>query len=155
MLLVLSGALAAGEPLVEFLRARKLRDRAQQEFWRVYQARINQAQDLSMRPIRDSYSRASPDREAVPDLRPYTALYEDYVATESVYGAAARTLARSDDPEAPRALLRELFDTLGEAERAEAAIKDLSATRHCYAFDQRPGITRHGLAAREIGRAHV
>lgn len=150
-ILVLLAGSAAAQPASEFRRAQSRHRLAQDEFWRAYQGRMNEAQEISIRPVRDAYSRASEDREAVQDMSPYRRLYEEHAAIEAEFGRAARVLAEADDPEAPRLLLRELFDALEEIDRADEALRNASATSLVDRFDQRPGITRYGLAERESG----
>jgi hypothetical protein len=137
MLLVWTAVAAAGEPVSDFARAKKQRQRALAEFWRAYQGRMNEADEVSYRPVHDALTRMSKDREAVLDLGPYRRLYEDCVAIEDAFGKAAGALARSEDPEAAPALLRELFETADDIARAEEELLELGASAYVDRFDQR------------------
>lgn len=127
----------------------------EEEFWDGFRSRIDAVYAQWVQLWR--LWRGDPEfyAEEVDDLTGIRELYEDYLALQQERIAVDRDYAATGDARAAETLLGELFDVIKEEEVIEKELDEARPVRFSSYYDQRPGVKRHGLAARERGLVEV
>jgi hypothetical protein len=150
--LLLAGATATAGPEDAVTDFRSQVHRAavlEARFWKEFQNRYMDAMRALIAPTEKVKGDPKAPTDAVEDFTAFRALYAEFVKIASVPGEAARELAKSGHEKALPTVFAAVLATAAEVDGVEIELAGPPNPLPNGIFDLRPGVRRHGLAARE------
>jgi hypothetical protein len=142
----LLGALAAADPLKDYLEAMNRLASRERAFWESFAFRQERAAEAFYKPImKAGRARA---RDVNGDLTGYKRLYADYADLERTRGSVYLGLAISGHRKAGPYLVHQLGEAARQTEACDAELLAIDRRKHYELVNQMPGVRRHGLAVR-------
>ncbi len=147
MLLHCAAGLAETDARTTYRAEMRRLKRAERAFWASYQERFIEAADIWAIPFKNDKRSRYPAVDG--DYSGFRRLYGAYEAIEKERGQALVAFARAGDPHSAATVLNEVAATAKQVDRLERDLRKKPVRVFSDVFDQRPGVRRHGLAARE------
>ncbi|MCZ6787349.1 MAG: HEAT repeat domain-containing protein [Planctomycetota bacterium] len=134
--------------------------RSEKGFWEGFKRAYNRAYLAFRQPLENARTDPVTFKEAVQDFSKFDEIYGEYAAIEAARGNAAITWAMSGGPRALPSLFKEMLALAPKIDRLDRELLEARPSDSRFAFDQRPGVLRHGLHVLEkklveaLGAAH-